>query len=1013
MKMIKIITGKMFQSCSKLFYLLLLMTFCSITVLGQGTVRGVITDKTDKTPLIAVNIVIKGTTIGTVTNFNGEYVLPLKAGTYTLQYSYLGYETIEETITIEDGQILELNKDLSSVTFMGEEIVVTMQAKGQLSAVNQQVRSNKIVNVVSEERIRELPDENAAQAISRLPGVHLDGSKVVIRGLESKMNQISINGMNMPAVSMPSISDGAVGSDGMLASTDNPNERSTDLSIISANMLSGIEVYKTLTPDMDADAIGGVVNLRFREAQPGLHYSITTQGSYNQQEKIFGGTKLWGDISNRFLNDRLGAILNINYETKNGGDDWIRASYYEHGSLREDQELGEGVYKVFSVNIQDQLKTTETIGGSLVFDYDLANGQILFTSLLSHSVPDETLYRDVLQPGNNYHYVFLSHSKYKTLLLNNSLSLEQQLGIVKLDASISNSRVQRNTDFNYTMRAKDGGNPLPFNNNLLTDELWLPMDPVDVYSALDTTAASTARYYEATIIPNNYDENQWMADIDLETPVRVSDNIDIKLKFGGKYLKLNRNYDEQLLLDYYDTPKQETFTHIHPWLLEQGITPGSVGETIWFKDFRDREYEPNEGFMNDQGYYLDWVIDKEFMDEMLLNQIDLNNYVSDSRDARNDYWGWESKTAAYLMAEVNIGNKLTLIPGVRFEKVHNEYSAYKIEQGTQYIWHILDSITRPADHNNLLPHLHLRFKATEWWNIRVSYNQTLSRPDYNHAVPLVYYHQIDMSSRAGNPYIKPAVSENIDANFTFYARKMGLITIGGYLKSINDIFYMQPTILKNIPDSTIINEFPTDVYPTLLLGLTNFYMNSPYTAYVRGLEAEWQSNFTWLPAPFNGIVLNANYTHVWSETKYMQHRLDYESVPGSLFPVAVERDTSFVNRLLHQANDIANVSLGYDLKGLSARLSFRFQGNVISGIDTRPEENEYTKNIYAYDFVIKQNIPVKFGEFEVFLNAVNFTNAFSSSRYSSFKTASGEDRDATTYERWTGRQFQLGLRFRY
>jgi TonB-dependent receptor len=999
------LTRKSIQFSFKSYFVLLLLVINSVSLFGQGTVKGVITDRADNAPLVAATIFVEGTTIGTISNFNGEYTLPLKAGSYTIKFLYLGYETGEETITVEDNQTVELNKELAAVAIMGEEVVITIQARGQLSAVNQQLRSNQIINVVSEERIRELPDENAAQAISRLPGVHLDESKVVIRGLESKMNQIAINGMNLPAVSMPSLSDGTVAVDGSIQGTQNLNSRSTDLGIISANMLSGIEVYKTLTPDMDADAIGGVVNLKFREAQPGLSYSITAQGSYNQQEKILGGTKFWGDVSNRFFDNRLGAILNVNYETKSGGEDWIRAGYNQHNSAPP----GEGVYMLNAVNVYDQLKTTETIGGSLVLDYDLRNGQLLFTSLLSHSVPEETLYRDDMEPGRNYRYAFLSHGKYNTLLTNNSLSFEQQLGLVKLDASISHSYVERTSDFNYQMRVKDR-TVLPFFDSLITEPIKLQMEPIDVYSALDTSAGQTARYYETTVIPNDYDESQWMADLDLEVPLRLSDNINMNFKVGGKYLRKNRNYDEQLILDYYPNIIHDVNTDIHDWLLSQGIE--NDGSGFFFYDIRDYDYQPNEGFMNDQGYYLDWVVDKEFMDEMILNQADLDLFTSDSRDGRSDYWGWESKTAAYAMAEINLGQRITLIPGVRFEQVHNEYSSYKIWQGTQWTWGIEDTLTKPADHINLLPHIHLRLKATDWWDIRFSYNNTLSRPDYHHAVPSVYYHEINLSTRAGNPYIKPAVSENFDANFTFYSRKMGLFTIGGYLKRIDGIFYMQPTLLKNIPDTTIISEFPTETYPALLTNSTDFYVNSPYTAYVRGLEVEWQSNFSWLRAPFNGIVLNTNYTHVWSETKYMQDRIRYEQVPGSFIPQPVEVDTFYVNRLLHQANDIANVSVGYDLKGFSARVSFRFQGNVISRIGTRPEENQYTNNIYAYDFVIKQSIPLKFGEFEVFLNAINFTNV-PKSRYSTFKDIQGNDRNATTYERFSGRQFQLGLRFRY
>ena len=998
------------------FSILCFILFLNYTTLfSQGTVKGLITDKTDKTPLIAVNIIIKGTTMGTVTDFNGEYILPLKAGTYTLQYSYLGYETAEETVTIEDGQILELNKALSSVTIMGEEIVVTMQAKGQLSAVNQQLRSNQIVNVVAAERIRELPDENAAQAISRLPGVHLDGSKVVIRGIESKMNKIMINGIALPSVSMPTVSDATVG--GNVADVDRgsgaQNTRSTDLSIISANVLSGIEVFKSLTPDMDADAIGGVVNLRFREAQPGLHFSVTTQGNYNQLNQMYGGTKLWGDISNRFFNDRLGAILNLNYESRYGGDDWMRLGYNEYGSSAQSNP-GEGIYILASLNLFDQLKDTKSLGGSLVLDYDLPNGQLLFTSMISNTIPEETNYRESIEIWRQYHYAFINRSKYNTLLLNNSLRLEQQLGIVKLDAGISNASIDSKSDFRYESRFQKTGEYVFYE---IFDSVRLKMEPWEVYDLINPIADSNAGYSQTESIPTNFNEKQWVADINIQIPYRISDNMDINFKFGGKYLRKNRNYDEELLIDGYSERVQEIKRDMIDWLVEKEIAE-SVDDNLYLYKFKDDDYDHGDNYMNSDGkYYFWWVIDADLMDEFWLEHVDQNrettHLVTDSRDARSDYWGWERLIAGYAMAEINLGKKLTIIPGFRFEQMHNEYSAPKVSQNTMNIWALHDTLTKPFNHNNLLPHLHLRYKVTDWWDIRFSYNNTLSRPDYFFAIPSIYYHEINLSGTAGNPYIRPAVSENFDANFTFYSPKMGLITLGGYMKKINDIFYKQPTLIKNIPDTSIINEFPIETYPSFLTNSTDFYINSPYTAYVKGAEIEWQSNLSWLPSPFNGIVLNANYTHVWSETKYMQDRIDYESVPGSLFPKPVERDTFYVNRLLHQANDIANVSVGYDLKGLSARLSFRFQGNVISKIDTRPEENEYTTNIYAYDFVIKQNIPLKFGEFEVFASAINFTNV-PKKLYSTFKRNNKASiTDNITYERYSGSKFQLGLRLKF
>jgi carboxypeptidase-like protein/TonB-dependent receptor-like protein len=281
------------ESLTRILSFISILLFSSTLLYGQGIVTGLITDNNGGDPLIAATVVVKGTTTGTVTDYNGKYTLALKAGAYTLEVSYIGYTTVEETVTMEDNQTVELNVSLPVAAIMGEEAVVTMQARGQLAAVNQQLRSNNIVNVVSAERIKELPDQNAAKAVSRLPGVHLDGAKIVIRGIQPKMNKILINGVEMPATE--------------------GNNRASSIGNISANVLSGIEVYKTLTPDMDADAIGGVVNLILGEAKEGLHGSVMGQGTYSQHENLLGSFKMWGDVSNRYFDNKLGLKMSVNY----------------------------------------------------------------------------------------------------------------------------------------------------------------------------------------------------------------------------------------------------------------------------------------------------------------------------------------------------------------------------------------------------------------------------------------------------------------------------------------------------------------------------------------------------------------------------------------------------------------------------------------------------------------------------------------------------------------------------
>ncbi len=860
-------SNKLLLSKSRLFSFLFLLSMSTMVALGQGTVTGLITGADDNSPLFAATIVVKGTTTGTVSDYDGRYTLALKAGTYVLEISYMGYENKEESVTLQDGQLFELDVALAPATIMGEEVVITTQARGQLAAVNQQIRSNQIINVVSAERIRELPDENAAQAISRLPGVHLDGSKVVIRGIEAKMNKILVNGIEMPGTES--------------------NNRATDLGMISANSLSGIEVVKTLTPDMDADAVGGVVNLRLREAPVGWHYSVTAQGGYNQQEKYMGRYMLWGDVSNRFLDNKLGVILNANYEKSKSGNDWYTTTYT---NFANSTEFWDGDYLRDGISVYDQLNTRDNIGGSLIIDYKLPKGKIIYSGMLTHASADSTRYRDERNwagQRSNYWQLHLDRANYKRMILSNTLRYEQQIGIVSFDASVSNVILDHKDDFRYRFRFSQEEIPNFISDSVLTQNLR-SAGPWDFYNWQYPQADTRFRTETGDYTPRTFDENHWLADLNVSVPLRITENIDIDFKVGGKYKRKNRNYDEMGLQYYYDC--FEVVNRSIADYLTNTIGHEPVDAGFYFADWRDVNYKPNEGFMNNEGARMDYVIDAGLMDDLWTNQLDVNPETTPIFDvpnmARNDYWGFENHYAAYIMGEINLGTRLVIIPGVRYERVHNEYTAPKVEYRSMTYWFIHDTLTKPADHENWLPHLHLRFRATDWWDIRFSYNNTLSRPDYNYAIPSVYYNTSTGEGEAGNPNVKPATSENLDANFTFYSRRLGLVTIGGFYKRMKDVFYMQQTILKNIPDTSIVAEFPLDQYGSLANGTTDFYMNSPFEAIVKGIELEWQSNFSWLPSPFNGLVLNANYTHVWSETKYMLHRVDFVSTSGRFYPFA-------------------------------------------------------------------------------------------------------------------------------
>jgi hypothetical protein len=231
--------------------LIFLAFSCSLAQEKYGQIQGIVKDSSTSSPLFGANIFLQGTGLGAASDIDGKYkISQIPAGSYTAVFQYIGFKKKEFPIVIKAGKTEKLNIALVSEAIEGQEVVVTAQAMGQKGAINEVLSSNTIINVVSAEKIHELPDDNAATALSRLPGVSLmNGDQVVIRGVQAKLNQILINGIEVPSTDM--------------------NDRSTNLGFISSNMLSGIEVIKALTADMDANTDGGVVNLRLREAPSG------------------------------------------------------------------------------------------------------------------------------------------------------------------------------------------------------------------------------------------------------------------------------------------------------------------------------------------------------------------------------------------------------------------------------------------------------------------------------------------------------------------------------------------------------------------------------------------------------------------------------------------------------------------------------------------------------------------------------------------------------------------------
>ena len=168
--------------------------------------------------------------------------------------------------------------------------------------------------------------------------------------------------------------------------------------------------------------------------------------------------------------------------------------------------------------------------------------------------------------------------------------------------------------------------------------------------------------------------------------------------------------------------------------------------------------------------------------------------------------------------------------------------------------------------------------------------------------------------------------------------------------------------------------------------ITDYRSNNPYPVDLSGYEIDYQTRFWYLPGMLSGLVFNANYTRTFSEVKYPRTEIEYIVVFTPSFSVnTVNIDSFYVDRLIDQPNDIFNLSLGYDYKGFSGRLSMLYMSDVFTSTNFWPELRQTTDAYRRYDLSMKQKLPVK--GLELYLNVSNLTEAIDVNRLRGFNKA--------------------------
>ena len=977
----------------------------SLFAAGSGTIKGKILDKLTGDPLIGANVVVVGTSLGAASNLDGEVTIhDVPIGEKTLKISYVGYITITEQVVVPEGGVVEKGFRLQPQPIEGQEVVVTAQARGQNEAINEQLQSANVTNVVSSEKMKELPDANIAESIGRLPGISLnrqngEANQVIIRGMSPQFNNVTIEGVPMVSTS------GGLAATSTNNGSSNYADRSIDLSMVSDDLVKGVEVSKTLMPNMDADAIGGTVNLTLREAPTGVHYDLAVNGGYNDLTKYWKNYKATGSISDRFFNDALGVRLQLNAEDKTLPSQQFNAGYSGVTSNSASNPLVVNgvtyslIQRTTSARLTQDDLDRKRYGGSVLLDYESDFMDLKFFNIYNEKKDHESKwdYTTSFDQGtlaNNFGEFngLYTIQDFTTEERTHSVQGRFKFAGTEFDASYAYTKSNySNPVYGFSFLQNNTGNPYGTNDNVYAQ----PSKLINMAAPYLTESNWYMPYIDYAHNFLNDNTNDTRADYHI--PFRVSDYLSGTISLGGKYhefARVTNGFSEYFNMQWGGSAgRQAAFSSFlqayypTPWDTKIDINQG-----ISALNFTQNGYVAPT-FLNGAYQLMPWNYDQNLMYNIGQNWQAFEPagqwWVDGPQSYNSDIYAKEELGASYIMGEFNIGSNLSLVGGVRWEQVKGHYSAWQITTNNsnqnglgagQPNWVTVDAI-----HVNLFPSINLKYKAADAVQIFGAYYVSASRPNFSDLAPLIDYPATGNTINASsNPYLAPALAYNYDIGGSVFSNDVGLLSADFYYKKLTGLPVSMPGYEPSAPERALIYGAPAGFvaslpplsYFTQASGTMtcSIPINNPENAYARGIELSWQTHLWYLPGVLSGLVLDLNASFMSSNALYPYFNNNLIAADSAVHHGITSYTYYNVYQtrkgtLLNMPDATYNIIVGWDYLGFSIRYSLRYQRTTLTGLDSRYSiADQYYDNFLLSDIMAKQKLTDHLSIF------ANFTN---------------------------------------
>lgn len=886
----------------------------------HGVLTGSVVDKVQKLSLPGANISLSPGNRYTVSDEHGRFeFLNVPAGEYTLAIDYIGYKKVSQTVTVSSGKAAAVRILLEDGAMAGKEVIVLSdRLRGQAKALNKQKSNPNITNVVSADQVGRFPDANIGDAIKRIPGITMQNDQgearnIIIRGMAPELNSVTLNGSRIPS-----------------AEGDN---RRVQMDLIPSDMIQTIEVNKTLTPDMDADAIGGSVNLVTRAVPNGARISASLSGGYSpiRNKPIYNGSLVLG---NRFFNNKLGAVVSASYNSNDFGSDNVEGVWAkdDNGNVfLSEQDIRKydvkRVRRSISAALDFKINSKNTLSFNGMYNWrdDWENRYRLRTTSIETIVDangNVTGYEGRLrrETKGGYSGGRNNNSRLETQRVYSfGLNGEHLLGnAVAMDWSANYAAASEKRPHERYIQYEQKGVEL-------AEDLSDPAFP-----AVTAISAAPLSDYELKDLSEQYGftrEGEFGARINFRVPLSVIYGQKGRLRFGGR-------------LRIKDKKRDNNFYNYEP-VNEFGAL-ASMPTVNW----DGNNFQPGSKY-----------VPGTFISKQFLGSIDLSNTaLFEAEDAPDEYLtqnynAKETIKAGYVRWDQDITSSLSVIAGVRLEHTTTDYKGNVVEDEEK----LAGQRSIKNNYTNVLPGVTFKYKATEDFIIRAAATTSIARPNYYALAPYLSTIAGDNVVDAGNPTLKASYAWNFDLMGEYYFKSVGLISGGAFYKNISKFIYIYSD--KAYTASKFAADYPGVDNP-IPAGENWKYTQSRNGDNVNeyGFEVAIQRQLNFLPGVLKGLGVYVNYTYTKSKADGVYNgdgdkRTDV-TLPGT-------------------APHMFNASLSWENKRFVARLSGNYTASYLDELG----EDEFSDRYYSKQFFLDANASYRFASrFRVFAEANNLTN---------------------------------------